>query len=431
MSPCDHRPGGESERGRNDERLRIFPFPSSIDRDLSVFEDDEFNLFNRGAAPNDDFFFAREQPGGNLRWKSPLESVAALPSLSLGSQQPVSPTVFAESILPGSLHIVPHRSHSTIIEQSRQPIQPRIKLKTRSTGTTITALLAQNNTVLILTADTRATDGSTVADKRCEKLHRLAKSVWCAGAGTSADVEALVRKTRFVFWRRSLLTGEGLGIGNLGRKISFENVGLIGLDGMAAEDGREGDLPSASVPAILHYLRTQLQQYQGAVGVNLLVGGYDPQSHRAALAAIHPHGSTDVVTYAALGSGGLAATGVLEDKYPKIGDVCCSVEEGIRLAVDAVKAAIDNDLGGGSQVDVCVVGREGVVYRRGVVSEETLDWLGSKEEEEHISVDKQGLSRKMRASYDNIVTTGVNGFGNVPFAVYSHRVVIDGEGVAE
>jgi 20S proteasome alpha/beta subunit len=35
--------------------------------------------------------------------------------------------------------------------------------------------------------------------------------------------------------------------------------------------------------------------------------------------------------------------------------------EGMRLAVDAVRTGIENDLGSGSQVDVCVIGQGGVM----------------------------------------------------------------------
>jgi 20S proteasome subunit beta 2 len=39
-----------------------------------------------------------------------------------------------------------------------------------------------------MAADTRATAGSIVADKNCEKLHTLAPNIWAAGAGTAADL---------------------------------------------------------------------------------------------------------------------------------------------------------------------------------------------------------------------------------------------------
>jgi len=41
----------------------------------------------------------------------------------------------------------------------------------------------------VLGADTRATEGSIVCDKNCEKIHYIAPNIYCCGAGTSADTE--------------------------------------------------------------------------------------------------------------------------------------------------------------------------------------------------------------------------------------------------
>lgn len=41
----------------------------------------------------------------------------------------------------------------------------------------------------MLAADTRATGGSIVGDKNCEKIHNLAPNVFCCGAGTAADCD--------------------------------------------------------------------------------------------------------------------------------------------------------------------------------------------------------------------------------------------------
>jgi 20S proteasome subunit beta 2 len=41
----------------------------------------------------------------------------------------------------------------------------------------------------VLAADTRATGGSIVGDKNCEKIHYLAPNVFCCGAGTAADCD--------------------------------------------------------------------------------------------------------------------------------------------------------------------------------------------------------------------------------------------------
>ena len=44
---------------------------------------------------------------------------------------------------------------------------------------------------VILGADTRATSGSTVADKNCAKIHYVQPNIYCCGAGTAADCEAV------------------------------------------------------------------------------------------------------------------------------------------------------------------------------------------------------------------------------------------------
>ena len=54
------------------------------------------------------------------------------------------------------------------------------------TGTTIVGLICKD--AVILAADTRATAGTIVADKNCEKLHEIAPNVYAAGAGTAADL---------------------------------------------------------------------------------------------------------------------------------------------------------------------------------------------------------------------------------------------------
>ena len=40
---------------------------------------------------------------------------------------------------------------------------------------------------IVLGADTRSTDDTTVADKNCEKIHYIAPNIYCGGAGTAAD----------------------------------------------------------------------------------------------------------------------------------------------------------------------------------------------------------------------------------------------------
>ena len=57
----------------------------------------------------------------------------------------------------------------------------------RKTGTTIVGVVFKDG--VVLGADTRATNDSTVADKNCEKIHYIADNIYCCGAGTAADTE--------------------------------------------------------------------------------------------------------------------------------------------------------------------------------------------------------------------------------------------------
>jgi hypothetical protein len=49
------------------------------------------------------------------------------------------------------------------------------------------------DTYVILAANIWATKGTMVADKQCQKLHQLAQSSWCCGAGTSAGLDHLTK----------------------------------------------------------------------------------------------------------------------------------------------------------------------------------------------------------------------------------------------
>jgi len=57
----------------------------------------------------------------------------------------------------------------------------------KKTGTTICGVVYKGG--VVLGADTRATSGSIVCDKNCEKIHYISNLIWCCGAGTSADTE--------------------------------------------------------------------------------------------------------------------------------------------------------------------------------------------------------------------------------------------------
>lgn len=188
------------------------------------------------------------------------------------------------------------------------------------TGTTIVGIVYKDG--VVLGADTRATGGSEVVDKNCEKIHYLAPNIWCCGAGTAADTE----KTT---------------------ELIASNLELMRLT-----TGTQSRVVTA-----LTMLKRMLYKYQGHVSAALVLGGVD--CHGPHLYSIHPHGSTQRLPYTTMGSGSLAAMSVFEARYTE--DM--EEEAAIKLVRDAIRAGIFNDLGSGSNVDVTVIRKDNAVTR--------------------------------------------------------------------
>jgi len=184
--------------------------------------------------------------------------------------------------------------------------------KATSTGTTIVGCVFNDG--IVLGADTRATEGPIVADKNCEKIHFISDNIRCCGAGTAADTEFTTALISSNMQLHSLSTGR-----------------------------------QPRVVTAMTMLKQMLFQYQGHIGAALVLGGYDATGPH--LFTIHPHGSTDKLPYVTMGSGSLAAMAVFESSWtPKM-----TRDQAISLVVDAICAGIFNDLGSGSNVDVCVI----------------------------------------------------------------------------
>jgi len=184
--------------------------------------------------------------------------------------------------------------------------------KATSTGTTIVGCVFNGG--VVIAADTRATSGPIVADKNCEKLHYIAPNIWCAGAGTAADTEFTTA-------------------------IMSSNLELHALS-----TGRK-----PRVVTCMTMLKQHLFRYQGHIGAYLVVAGVDPTGVH--LFTVHAHGSTDKLPYVTMGSGSLAAMAVFESTWEK--DL--TKDQAVQLCAEAIEAGIFNDLGSGSNVDVCII----------------------------------------------------------------------------
>lgn len=189
---------------------------------------------------------------------------------------------------------------------------------TRKTGTTICGVIFKDG--VILGADTRATMGPIVAVKVCQKLHRLASNIYCAGAGTSADCDHVTH-------------------------MVASDVELHRL---------EADVDQVPVAMVKTIMKRYLFQYQGHVGAHIILGGYDKEGPQ--LVSVSNHGCTSINPYTTLGSGSLAAMSVMEARYKP--DM--SEEEAKRLVRDAIAAGVFNDLGSGSNIDLCVIKKDKV-----------------------------------------------------------------------
>ena len=333
--------------------------------------------------------------------------------------------IFHHDLQLSTMIHLPHLSSSGIqLNSVKSHEKPTYSKKLLKTGTTIVGCLANNNQAVILAADTRATCDTIVADKGCEKIHCLAPNVWCCGAGTSGDIDALVRQVKYTFLLRNRIDST---VGNQNYDINDykDRTENNMMNKYKWDRGKTSDI--ANVQAICTYIQSQLFPSRGEIGANLVLGGYEYTTRQAVLAAIHPHGSiATTIPFTALGSGGLAAMSILESDYePNL-----TLDEAKLLAIRAVKAGIDNDLGSGSQVDVCIITNKGVYYQRAIMEEEKLSFT----DRDINAVERinQKYSKAIDDDVSNdIIMSGVNGFGSLPYRVRSKKVIIQNENIIE
>ncbi|CAM9674714.1 unnamed protein product [Chrysoparadoxa australica] len=147
------------------------------------------------------------------------------------------------------------------------------------TGTTIVGLIYEGG--VILGADTRATDGSTVADKNCSKVHALSSHIYCCGAGTAADCDQVTSNVSRALTQHAKLA-----------QAAYPFTSSVSTTAEAQKQ-------HCRVALALNMLKRTLYKHHGQVGASLILGGVD--STGSHLFTVQPHGSSDRVPYAALG----------------------------------------------------------------------------------------------------------------------------------
>ncbi len=188
------------------------------------------------------------------------------------------------------------------------------KIQKLKTGTTTVGLLCKG--AVIMAADRKATMGYLVANKETLKIIQLDSHLGMTIAGSVGDAQALERYLK-------------------------AELRLYELE----EDRKMNVRSIATLVANILYSRSYFPYY-----VQLLVGGID---ERPRLFSFDPSGSLmEEKKYFSTGSGSVMALGVLEDNYKEDMDA----DTAKRLAVRAVKAAIERDIAsGGTGIDLVII----------------------------------------------------------------------------
>jgi proteasome beta subunit len=196
-----------------------------------------------------------------------------------------------------------------------------LKPQIRKTGTTTVGLICKEG--VVLAAEKKSTMGYLVASKESVKILPIEDNIAITIAGASGDAQALVRYMKAECKLFEIQNN---------RKISVQAASTL-------------------LANILYSGRWTFLPYM----VQLIIAGYDDSG--PSIYTLDAIGSIEEEKkFFSTGSGSPIALGVLEDKY-KDG---LSLNEGIKLAVQAIKAAIERDIAsGGKSIDVAVITKDG------------------------------------------------------------------------
>jgi len=197
-------------------------------------------------------------------------------------------------------------------------------------GTTTIGLVCKDG--LVLAADRRATAGNYIVDKSAKKIYELTDNLAVTIAGVASDAQLLIklikaelnlvriRNTREVTVREAA---------NLLARIVYQNIRKMSL-----------------IPGISHFI----------------LGGKDSKGTH--IYEIYPDGTLSYIKdFISSGSGSVMVFGVLETLYEEN----MSLEDGVKLAVKGLNAAMQRDSASGSGIDVMTITSKGI---KRVISQE-------------------------------------------------------------
>lgn len=195
------------------------------------------------------------------------------------------------------------------------------KPEIRKTGTTTLGIVCNDG--VVIAAEKKSTMGYLVASKETKKIYNLNDYIAMSIAGASGDAQTLVR-----FMRAEIKLFEI----QKQRRISVKAASTL-------------------LANILHGGRWTFLPYM----VQLIIAGYNGGPHVFSLDAIGA--VEEEKKFFSTGSGSPMALGVLEDSFNEN----VSIEEGAKLAVRAIRAAVERDIAsGGNAIDIVTITKDGI-----------------------------------------------------------------------
>jgi len=194
----------------------------------------------------------------------------------------------------------------------------------KNTGTTTIGIVCKDG--IILAADRRVTlGGHIVVNKKFQKIVTISNNIAVTTAGSVSDIQLLIKIVKAQLQLNYMRSGKESSVKETANLLASLVYGSIRRLSM--------------IPSITGFI----------------VGGSDDTGHYLFNLGV----SGDIIEstdYEADGSGFMFATGVLESSYKK--DM--TINEGIKLAVKSVNAALQRDAATGNGIDVVVINKDGV-----------------------------------------------------------------------
>jgi len=191
------------------------------------------------------------------------------------------------------------------------------------TGTTTLCIMCKDG--IVLAADRRASGGGMVLHKRAQKVVPITDSIAVTTAGNVSDIQLMV-------------------------KLAKAEIKLKDVQVYRTATVKE----AASMVAGMLYSTFRRPSMVLSIA-SLMMAGRDKDGFHGW--ELSPDGSMmEIRDFAADGSGMVFALGVLETLYKKN----MPVEEGVKLAVKAVSAALQRDTASGNGIDVVTITDKGM-----------------------------------------------------------------------